>query len=102
MNNWPITEDGIAVTATASSAALAVAAEGRGAAAADVMVDNPGPNDVYVRAGDAAVVASPVTSMRVPPGTMQPFRKGVGVTHLALVCKSGQTQAVVVHVGDGQ
>jgi hypothetical protein len=97
LQNWPIGADGVSVSVTATSQAIALA----DASAVDVMIDNPGPNDVFVRAGDESVAAT-LTGLRVPAGSLQPYRKGSGVTHLALRCKDGQTQSVVVHCGDGQ
>lgn len=99
MKNWPITQDGQAVTATATSAATALAGA-TVVAAEDVMIDNPGPNDVYVRAGGSTVAAT-LASLRVPAGSLQPYRKGAGTTHIAMITRSG-SQAVVLHVGDGQ
>jgi hypothetical protein len=100
MNNWPIyNDDGQAVTVGAASApVLVVASSGQGAAV-DVMIDNPGPLDVYVKAGGADVVAT-LQSMRVPAYSMQPFRKGPH-HYLGMRTVSG-TQPVVVHVGEGQ
>lgn len=99
MNNWPIYgADGIPVAVTNTSAATLVATDAARAAAEDVMIDNPGPLDVYVKAGGDAAVAT-LASVRVPAASLQPFRKG-GATHLALI--STGAQAVVVHVGAGQ
>lgn len=102
MKNWPIVLDGTPVAVTASSQRIAVGTDQRGAAAEDLLIDNPGPADVYVRAGDDTVTATATASVRVPAGSLQPYRKGQGTTHLALVCAAGQSQGVVVHVGDGQ
>lgn len=99
MNNWPIYgPDGQPITATATSAAVQIADDARETASQDVMIDNPGPADVYVKAGDAGAVAT-LNSVRVPAASLQPFRKGTH-THLALRTASG-SQAVVVHMGDG-
>ena len=100
MNNWPIYgDDGIAINVTAASAATLVATDHAGREAQDVMIDNPGPNDVFVKAGGVGAEAS-LTSIRVPANSLQPFRKGPH-THLAFRTASG-TQAVVVHKGEGQ
>jgi hypothetical protein len=100
MKNWPIYgDDGISVNVTAASAATLVATSAARVQAEDVMIDNPGPVDVYVKAGDATATAT-LTSLRVPAGSLQPFRKGAA-THLALRTSSGN-QAVVIHVGEGQ
>ena len=104
MKNWPIGtgEDGVQVNVTATSQAVALVTgdDNRKLISEDVMIDNPGPNDVFVKAGNAATTATDL-SMRVPAGSLQPFRKG-NTTHIALKCKAGLTQTVVVHVGEGQ
>lgn len=102
MKNWPIDtgRDGTAVTVTQTSQVVAVDADMRLLVSEDVMIDNPGPNDVYVKAGNASTTAT-VLSLRVPGGSLQPFRKGQA-SHLAVVCASGLTQAIMVHVGEGQ
>lgn len=100
MNNWPIYgPDGIPVTATAASTATLVGTDTSRIQAEDVFIDNPGPNDVYAKAGDASAVAT-LTSVRVLPYSMQPFRKAPGNTHIALRTATGN-QAVVIHVGAG-
>lgn len=96
MKNWPIYADGVTVNVSAASAVTDLGASA--IQAEDVMVDNPGPLDVYVRAGIAGVTAT-LTSVRVPAGSMQPFRKGEH-QYLALRTASGN-QSVVVHVGAG-
>lgn len=100
--NWAINggSDGKAVNVTATSQTVLLADDMGEYLSPDVMVDNPGPNDVFVVAGDASAVATTL-SMRVPAGSIQPYEKGA-TKYLALVCKAGQTQAVVVHVGRGQ
>lgn len=100
LNNWPIYgPDGISITATAASAATLVAADPRGVNAEDVMLYNPGPLAVYVRAGGADVVAT-LQSMFVPPQTLQPFAKG-SATHIAAITAGG-SQPFTVWVGEGQ
>lgn len=101
-NNWPINvgSDGTAVTVTETSATIDIKSTAEREQLSDIMVDNPGPNDVFVRAGATGVTATP-TSMRVPPGSVQPYYVG-GASKLALICSPGLTQAVVVHVGSGQ
>jgi hypothetical protein len=99
-NNWPCHgPDGIPVTANTASAVVPLVSDGRAVQAQDVMVDNPGPLDVYIKAGGADAVAT-LTSVRVPAGSLQPFAKGPGNTHLPLRTASG-SQAVVIHLGDG-
>ena len=100
MKNWPISgDDGLQVNVTAASAAVLVTDDARETVSDDVMIDNPGPNDVFVKAGGPEVAASTL-SVRVPAASLQPYRKG-NHSHLALVCRGGQSQTVVVHVGDG-
>lgn len=101
MKNWPITgSDGVPITATTSSAVTLVASSDVHRVAADVMIDNPGPLDVFVKAGGAGAAAT-LTSMRVPAGSLQPYAKGADATHIAVITASG-TQAIVVHLGEGQ
>lgn len=102
MKNFPIYAGaGIPIAATAASSATLVALTPAEVGCNDIMIDNPGPNDVFVRAGDAGVTASAAASIRVPAGSLQPWAKGIGSTHLAVVCKAGQTQGVVVFIGEG-
>lgn len=95
MRNFSILEDGVSHNATTGGNVLALDPT-MAAACRDVMIDNPGPNDVRVRAGAAASL----TSMRVPAGTIQPFNKG-GAASLGFLAIGG-AQAVVVHLGEGQ
>lgn len=100
--NWPIYgSDGIAITATATSAATLIASTPAALMAEDVMIDNPGLLDVYVKAGSDNSVVATLTSVRVPAGSLQPFAKGAGNGYLAVRTSSG-SQAVTVHCGDGQ
>lgn len=100
MQNWPIYRKGTSATATtAGTVRVALRSTAEAAGASDVMIDNPGPLDVWVLAGDSTVTAD-ATCLRVPAGSLQPYRVG-DATHVALRTASG-TQAVVVHVGDGQ
>lgn len=99
--NWPINRaDGTPITATATSAATQIASAAGDIAATDVMIDNPGPLDVYVKSGATNAVAATLNSMRVPAGSLQPYAKGAGHSFIALRTASG-SQAVVVHVGEG-
>lgn len=101
MKNWPAyAADGTPITATASSTPTLIASTATAIAAEDIMVDNPGPQDVFIKAGGASVVATE-NSVRVPGSSLQPYRKGAGATHLAVISPGG-AQAIVVHVGDGQ
>ncbi len=101
--NWPIVRAGTAATAVAAgvSVPLRSGSDPTRATAHDVLIDNPGPNDVWALAGDAAVQATTLC-VRVPAGSLQPYRVGLS-THLSLcTAGSGLTQACVVHLGDGQ
>lgn len=100
--NWPIysAADGTSINVTSNSVATQIVSDTTWPTVSeDVLIDNPGPNDVYVKAGPANVAAT-LLSVRVPAGSMQPFRKE-GATHLAFICAAGKTQTVVVHVGEG-
>lgn len=106
MKNWPINtrKDGTAVNVTSVSQTIDLGIGGddmRMIEHEDVMIDNPGPNDVYVRGVDTDAGVATVLSLRVPPYSLQPYRKGT-LRYLALVCAAGNTQTVVVHVGEGQ
>jgi len=104
MRNWSIADPNMAgtpVNVTANSLAVPIAPDTTARLSDDVMVDNPGPNDVFVRAGFDDTVSASTNCLRVPAGSLQPFFKG-RCTHLALVCASGLTQTVLVHVGAGQ
>lgn len=95
--NFPIDRDGQAHTALTTGSVLALTGADV-VTSTDVMIENPGPNVVRVRAGGAGVAASAL-SMRVPPGTQQPFNKGAA-THLGFLAE-GANQAVIVFVGEG-
>ena len=100
MRNFSIARDGLTLTATAASSAAALPGDpALVAAAQDVMLWNPGPLPIYVRAGAADVVATQ-QSMLVPPGTLQPFAKG-SATHIAAITAGG-SQPFMVWVGEGQ
>lgn len=101
--NWPINAGrngtNVAVGTTSSRTQVAPTGDFALLMAEDVMIDNPGPNDVFIQAGGASVVAT-ANSMRVPAGSLQPYAKGT-TTHIALICPAG-SQNVVIHVGEGQ
>lgn len=104
MRNWSIADPaalGMQVAVTAASQAVSIAPTVTAQLSDDVMIDNPGPNDVYVRAGFDNTVTATTACLRVPAGSLQPYYKG-RCTHLALICASGLTQTVLVHVGAGQ
>ena len=100
--NWPIYGgDGTAITATSTSAATLIASTPAAVMAEDVMIDNPGLVDVYVKAGPDNTVVATLNSVRVPAGSLQPYAKGAGNAWLAIRTASG-SQAVLVHCGTGQ
>jgi hypothetical protein len=102
MNNWPISgADGVSCSAGPASAVTLIATSTRDIGATDVMIDNPGPLDIYVKAGPDSSVVATLHSVRVPANSLQPFAKGAGNDYLAGITASG-TQAFTVHVGDGQ
>jgi hypothetical protein len=105
--NFSIERDGIKFTVTATSQVVDLLVNGDDGALVkasdDVMIYNPGPYTVFVKAG-AGTTATPmgsgsVVSMPVPPATMQPFKKG-RTTFLSLVAVGG-SQDVGVFVGNG-
>lgn len=102
MKNWPINtgREGVEVMALQTGTRISVSNTTSEAAAEDVLIDNPGPNDVFVAAGNDSVAATEL-SVRVPAGSLQPFRKATA-THLSVRTRPGFTQRVVVHVGEGQ
>ena len=93
--NFPCYEAGQAITAGTASAPTALSGAAV-AAARDVLIWNPGPNLVHVRAGDASVVAD-LTCAPVPPGTLWVYSKAAH-THLATRAV-GSPQAIVVILG---
>lgn len=107
MKNWSIAtgREGYAITATAVSSVTNIKQGGAiEQAGTDVMIDNPGPLDVYVQAwdkasADANLAVATLRGVRVPANSLQPYFVG-DRTHLAVITASG-TQPIVVHVGDG-
>ena len=99
-NNWPALLAGIAATAVAGGTLVPLRADTPVRDGECVMVDNPGPNDVYLLAGGPGVVATTLC-LRVPAASLQPYFVGQA-THASLCCAAGLSQAVVVHVGAGQ
>jgi hypothetical protein len=95
--NFAIDEDGILINATtiSSTTTLPQGAEYE----EDILIDNPGPYDVRVKAGKAGVAASTTLSMRIAAGEKGVYRKG-SATHLAVVSINGN-QAITVFSGSG-
>lgn len=96
MSNFSIQTPGQVVTATTSSSVTSLSGAAR--FGRDVMIDNPGPNDVYVRSGDDAAVAT-TACMRILAGEKGAYFKG-SHTHLAVISPDGN-QPITVFVGDG-
>lgn len=108
--NFPINtgRQGIPVDVVAGGVVVSLlgsAGDMRTRLAPDVLIDNPGPYDVHVAAGDDVDRLRATTrGLRVPAGSMQPFGKGA-TSALAFVLAdsvpSGNSQRVVVHIGTG-
>jgi hypothetical protein len=97
--NFPCTQDGQQITAGPTSAVAALAGDAnRVLAAQDILLWNPGPYEVTVRAGGTDAVATAVSPV-LPAGALWAYRKGAS-THLATRCASG-SQAIVVWLGEG-
>ena len=93
-------DDGVLVPVTAASATTPLHTNPNMARAAqDVLVDNRGTADAYIRVGDDTVSASTLC-VRVPAGAVLAFSKGQ-FTHIAAITASGTT-SLVVHLGEGQ
>lgn len=92
---------GVAVAVTSASAVTQIATTPEATAAEDMLIDNRGTVDVYVRAGLPTGLAATVNCVRIPAGAIVPLAKGANNTHLAAICASG-TGSLVVHCGEGQ
>ena len=93
--------DGVSITATSSSGVTQIASTSSQINSTSIMVDNPGPYDVYIKTGGTNIIAATNLSLRVPAGSMQPFTKGAGSSYIAVISPSGN-QPIVVFVGEGQ
>lgn len=105
--NFTIERNGVKFTATATSQSFDLTNSGnldKGIVqnSEDVMIYNPGPNTIFVLAGDANTVAlapgGPTVSMPVPP-SQQTFLKGKCI-YLAAISVGGN-QDFYVFTGDG-
>ena len=96
--NFPLYNAGLQIAAGAATSTAQIAATAAELAADDVLIYNPGPGVVHVRAGGAAVTAD-ATCMPVGPKTKEVFSKG-GHTHLAVLSPSG-AQSILVFLGTG-
>jgi hypothetical protein len=92
--NFLISGKGVKVAATSSSQRIPATSS-----APDIMIYNPGPNVVYIRAGSETVVADD-ECMPVPAGEKGVYAAGYAATHLALVAPNGN-QTVTVLFGQG-
>lgn len=95
--NFPIYGQGQTISATDTSAAHQLTGL-NAASARDVMIYNPGPHDVHVRAGQAGVVADG-TCMPILAGEKGAYAKGPYV-YLAVISPDG-AQDIQVFVGEG-
>lgn len=91
--------DGKAITASGSSARTSLGNTPLESAASTVLVDNRGAADLFVRLGDATVVATTL-SLRVPAGQCVGIGKAPGNTHIAYIT-GGDAGQGVVHLGEG-
>jgi hypothetical protein len=96
MRNFSIGADGISITAGTSSAATLIDSDTN--PDPDVMIYNPGPYTVYVKAGGSGVVAT-TNSMPILAGEKGAFNKG-GNLYLATLSPSG-SQQIVAFAGEG-
>ena len=97
--NFPCYENGQRITAGTASAATALnGTAARVMSARDVLIHNPGPNIVYVKAGGVGVVADN-TCAPVPALAIWAYGKGANA-YLATIAPDGN-QDVLVIVGEG-
>lgn len=103
--NWTSSSpDGTPLTATTTSAATKICTTDSLAMARDIMVDNRGANDVYVKTGIDNGTTATSNSFRVPAGQTRIFDKGTtsGQPNLYLACLSATgTSNIVVYLGEG-
>ena len=100
-NNFSILIAGQSVAAAPAANATAVAIDVNpptGVVRSDVMIYNPGPGTVYVRAGDGNVLAD-ANCQPILAGEKGAWHKGAA-THLAAYSPSG-AQTLLVFVGAG-
>lgn len=97
--NFTATRDGVAINVTAVSAATQLNADINVAASApDVLIDNRGNADCYIKFGAADVTTTAALGLRVPSGSIAIYGKA-NATHMAVIGASA-TQ-LVVHLGEG-
>lgn len=70
----------------------------------DVMIDNQGTNDVFIRTGGDNTLTSTLNSFRIPAGQYRIFEKGttngVANTYIAYITSTG-TSNIKVYIGEG-
>jgi hypothetical protein len=101
MKNFDIQRAGQIVAASATAGAAAIAIDTNppaGELRSDIMIYNPGPGVVHVRAGGSSVTADN-TCMPIVPGEKGAWSKG-SATHLAAYSPSG-AQSLIVVIGMG-
>lgn len=99
-NNFPAyAADGFGMIVSDVSTRLQIVISAVDRQKTDLLLDNRGTEDLFVRAGDAAVAATTV-SIRLPAGAMMTLGRG-GATHVAAVARPGKTSSLVVHLGEG-
>lgn len=97
--NFTATRSGLAIAVTAASVAVQLNADLNIAQAApDVLIDNRGNADCYIRFGVAGDVATVATGVRIPAGSIAIYGKA-SATHIAVI--GDAATALVVHLGEG-
>lgn len=91
---------GLPIAVTTDSNPFSLGSDkGRVQSAPDVLIDNRGTSDCYIRFGASDVVVDVATGLRVPAKAMVIYSKGTA-THIAAI--GDQTTSLVVHLGEGQ
>jgi len=103
--NWTASgPDGISLVTSTTSTVTQICTTDSAAMARDVMIENRGASDVYVKTGSASNITATSLSLRVPAGQYRIFEKGmtggVANTYLAYLAASGTPQ-IVVYLGEG-
>lgn len=103
--NWTASSsDGIPLVATTTSAATKICTNDSQAMVRDVMIDNRGANDVFVKTGIDTSTTATAASFRVPAGQYRIFEKGttLGQPNLYLaILSSTATSNIWVYLGEG-
>lgn len=97
--NFTATRDGVAIAVTAASAVTQLNPDLNIAASApDVLIDNRGNSDCYIKFGSADVSASAALGLRLPAGSIAIYGKA-NATHIAVI--GAAATSLVVHLGEG-